>query len=112
MSFAAVLLCGGQSTRMGRDKAFIDWQGRPLWQVQLDKLQQLGPERLLISCRAEQKVGQVFNLSSIASECVFDPPEADDGPLGRAHLLDLGSVHAAAGGAGDAAEVASRRFKA
>ncbi|MBE7497145.1 MAG: molybdenum cofactor guanylyltransferase [Verrucomicrobiaceae bacterium] len=82
MSFAAVLLCGGRSTRMGCDKAFIDWQGRPLWQVQLDKLQQLGPERLLISCRAEQKVGQVFNLSSIASECVFDPPEADDGPLG------------------------------
>ena len=82
MSFAAVLLCGGQSTRMGRDKAFIEWNGRPLWQVQLEKLHQLGPERLLISCRAEQKVGQVFNLSSKAPEFIFDPPNTDDGPLG------------------------------
>ena len=82
MSFAAVLLCGGLSTRMGRDKAFIDWHGRPLWRVQLEKLQQLGPERLVISCRAEQKVGQVFNLSSKAPEFIFDPPNTNDGPLG------------------------------
>ena len=75
MSFAAVLLCGGRSTRMGRDKAFIDWNGRPLWQVQLEKLHQLGPERLLISCRAEQ------NIVSDA-EMVFDPIDANDGPLG------------------------------
>jgi len=66
MSFAAVLLCGGRSTRMGRDKAFLDWDGRPLWQVQLEKLQQLAPQRLLISCREEQKVEQVFNLFSKA----------------------------------------------
>ncbi len=75
MSFAAVLLCGGRSTRMGRDKAFIDWHGRPLWQVQLEKLQQLGPERLLISCRAEQNI-----VSDV--EMVFDPIDANDGPLG------------------------------
>jgi molybdopterin-guanine dinucleotide biosynthesis protein A len=75
MSFAAVLLCGGRSTRMGRDKAFIDWNGRPLWQVQLEKLQQLGPERLLISCRAEQNI-----VSDV--EMVFDPIDANDGPLG------------------------------
>ncbi|MFO1439036.1 MAG: molybdenum cofactor guanylyltransferase [Verrucomicrobiaceae bacterium] len=82
MSFAAVLLCGGKSTRMGRDKAFLDWHGRPLWQVQLEKLQQLSPHRLLISCREEQKVEQVFNLFSKAPELVYDPPNADDGPLG------------------------------
>jgi molybdopterin-guanine dinucleotide biosynthesis protein A len=82
MNFAAVLLCGGKSTRMGRDKAFIEWNGRPLWQVQLEKLHQLAPERLLISCRAEQKVGQVFNLSSKVPEIIFDPPDTDDGPLG------------------------------
>lgn len=75
MSFAAVLLCGGKSTRMGRDKAFIDWQGRRLWRVQLEKLQQLGPEQLLISCREEQ------NIVSDA-EMVFDPIDANDGPLG------------------------------
>jgi molybdopterin-guanine dinucleotide biosynthesis protein A len=82
MSFAAVLLCGGKSTRMGRDKAFLDWNGRPLWQLQLEKLQQLAPQRLLISCREEQNVEQVFNLFSKAPEFVYDPPNTDDGPLG------------------------------
>jgi molybdopterin-guanine dinucleotide biosynthesis protein A len=75
MSFAAVLLCGGKSTRMGRDKAFLDWHGRPLWQVQLEKLQQLSPQRLLVSCREEQ------NIVSDA-ERVFDPIDSNDGPLG------------------------------
>jgi len=75
MSFAAVLLCGGRSTRMGRDKAFIEWHGRPLWQEQLEKLRQLRPQRLLISCRAEQPI-----VSDV--ERVFDPPGADAGPLG------------------------------
>jgi molybdopterin-guanine dinucleotide biosynthesis protein A len=75
MSFAAVLLCGGRSTRMGRDKAFLDWDGRPLWQVQLEKLQQLSPQRLLVSCREEQ------NIVSDA-ERVFDPIDSNDGPLG------------------------------
>jgi molybdopterin-guanine dinucleotide biosynthesis protein A len=75
MSFAAVLLCGGKSTRMGRDKAFIEWNSRPLWQVQLEKLQQLSPQRLLVSCREEQ------NIVSDA-ERVFDPIDSNDGPLG------------------------------
>lgn len=75
MSFAAVLLCGGKSTRMGHDKAFLDWHGRPLWQVQLDKLQELSPQRLLISCREEQNI--VSN-----AEMVFDPIDSNDGPLG------------------------------
>jgi molybdopterin-guanine dinucleotide biosynthesis protein A len=82
MSFAAVLLCGGQSTRMGRDKAFIDWQNRPLWQVQLEKLRQLGPERLLISCREQQHSLFAIRHSSFPPEFIFDPPNTDDGPLG------------------------------
>lgn len=75
MSFAAVLLCGGKSTRMGRDKAFITWEGRLLWQVQLEKLRKLSPQRLLISCRAEQNI-----VSDV--ERIFDPIDSNDGPLG------------------------------
>ena len=75
MSFAAVLLCGGKSTRMGRDKAFLDWNGRPLWRVQLEKLQQIAPQRLLISCREEQN-------TVCHAEMVFDPIDSNDGPLG------------------------------
>ena len=75
MNFAAVLLCGGRSSRMGCDKALIEWHGRTLWQTQLDKLRQLQPERLLISCRREQQI-----LSDV--KMVFDPANTDDGPLG------------------------------
>jgi molybdopterin-guanine dinucleotide biosynthesis protein A len=49
--FAAVLLAGGQSRRMGRDKAMLPLAGgRLLWQRQLDDvLRPLGPAELLVS---------------------------------------------------------------
>ncbi len=52
--FAATLLAGGRSRRMGNDKAFLDWHGRPLWEHQLGKLRALTPARLLLSCRRDQ----------------------------------------------------------
>jgi len=55
MHCSAVLLAGGKSTRMGRDKAFLEYEGEALWQRQLATLQKLAPEQLLISgpARAE-----------------------------------------------------------
>ncbi|MBA3651741.1 MAG: molybdenum cofactor guanylyltransferase [Chthoniobacterales bacterium] len=49
MRCSAVLLAGGKSTRMGRDKAFLDYHGEPLWQRQLATLRALSPEQLMIS---------------------------------------------------------------
>jgi molybdenum cofactor guanylyltransferase len=51
MTFSAVLLAGGESRRMGRDKATIVFHGRPLWQRQLQILRDLGPERIFVSVR-------------------------------------------------------------
>ena len=73
-AFAAALLCGGQSRRMGRDKAWLDWESAPLWQVQLNKLADLGPTRLLLSCREAQRI------HDDGAELVLDPP-GNAGPL-------------------------------
>jgi molybdopterin-guanine dinucleotide biosynthesis protein A len=73
-TFAAALIAGGQSRRMGRDKAWIEWQGEPLWQIQLRKLSELNPSLLLVACREEQR------LSSHEAEVLHDPPD-NQGPL-------------------------------
>lgn len=44
-----VVLAGGQSTRMGRDKALLDWHGRPLIECQLDTLRAAGVDELRVS---------------------------------------------------------------
>ncbi len=51
MTLTAALFVGGQSTRMGRDKALIEFGGEPLWSRQLNLLRRLEPERILLSCR-------------------------------------------------------------
>ena len=47
--FTAVLLAGGKSTRMGRDKAGVLIHDRPLWQRQLATLRAVHPHELFIS---------------------------------------------------------------
>ena len=47
--FTAVLLAGGKSTRMGRDKAGVLIHGQPLWQRQLTTLRAVHPHELFIS---------------------------------------------------------------
>jgi len=52
MAVTAVLLAGGESRRMGRDKATLQWRGRPLWERQIEKLRALRPEKILVSARS------------------------------------------------------------
>ena len=53
MTFSAVLLVGGESRRMGADKAGLLFYGKPLWQVQLETLQKLRPREIFVSARID-----------------------------------------------------------
>jgi len=44
----AVLIAGGRSRRMGRDKCLLEWRGKPLWEQQLGTLTVIGAERIVV----------------------------------------------------------------
>ena len=74
--FSAALIAGGHSRRMGRDKAFLTWNGRPLWEHQLEKLSALGPRQLFLSCRTEQGFPPMDGVEPVPDI------QPDCGPLG------------------------------
>lgn len=49
--FSAVLLAGGESRRMGRDKAAVVFRDEPLWRRQLRVLRDLRLEKVFVSAR-------------------------------------------------------------
>lgn len=54
MNFSAVLLAGGASRRMGRDKSTLYWNGTSLLEHQAGIVRQTGAQQLLLSGRADQ----------------------------------------------------------
>ncbi len=74
--FAAALIAGGRSRRMGRDKAFLPWETRPLWEYQMEKLRALRASQLLLSCRREQPFPALPDITPVADRW------PDAGPLG------------------------------
>jgi molybdopterin-guanine dinucleotide biosynthesis protein A len=72
-----VVLAGGESRRMGRDKALVQVEGEPLWKRQVGVLEKAGAERVVLIRRREQPpVGY--------PDCHFDV-FADSGPLAGIH---------------------------
>ena len=53
MNLSAVLLAGGESRRMGQDKATVLFHGQPLWCRQLDLLREVSPIEIMISARID-----------------------------------------------------------
>lgn len=52
MNLSAVILAGGKSVRMGRDKARLDLSGRPLLARQIQLVGEIGAEEIFVSGRA------------------------------------------------------------
>jgi molybdopterin-guanine dinucleotide biosynthesis protein A len=53
MNISAVLLAGGESRRMGQDKATLIFRDKPLWQIHLDLLWKLEPKEIFVSARTD-----------------------------------------------------------
>lgn len=53
ITLTAMLLAGGESRRMGRDKATIEFEGQPLWKRQLEVLRAVGPGKIFVSARTK-----------------------------------------------------------
>ena len=51
ITLSALLLAGGESRRMGHDKATLEFNAQPLWERQLEILRALAPERIFVSAR-------------------------------------------------------------
>lgn len=54
LSFSAVVVAGGRSSRMGCEKALLEVGGGPLWRRQRDVLRAAGAAEVFLSVRAEQ----------------------------------------------------------
>ncbi|MEN3369167.1 MAG: molybdenum cofactor guanylyltransferase [Verrucomicrobiota bacterium] len=74
ITLSAVLLAGGESRRMGRDKAGVVFGGEPLWRRQLRVLRDLAPAKVFVSARTESSW-----LPADTELLLDDPPSR--GPL-------------------------------
>lgn len=79
-----VLLCGGRSSRMGRDKALIELDGEALWLRQRRHLREVLGNDPLISLRAGTALvgnaGRDGSEDDVAPRWVYD--DGSSGPLG------------------------------
>ncbi len=71
MNISAVLLAGGESRRMGKDKATILFREKPLWQIQLELLRKLEPSETFVSARTDPswRPGDVQFVADVPPSC-------------------------------------------
>ena len=92
MNITAVLLAGGESRRMGRDKATLLFHGKPLWQSQLELLRRLKPAEILVSARTDpswRPADVQFVADDLPSRGPLSGIAASLAQVHTAHLLAL-----------------------
>src|SRR5436853_5937108 len=92
MNISAVLLAGGESRRMGKDKATLLFRGRPLWQIQCDLLRTLRPEEIFVSARTDplwRPSGAQFVSDELPSRGPLSGLSATLARISTNHLLAL-----------------------
>lgn len=75
---SAIIQAGGQSRRMGTDKALIDYHGRPLLAHVIDVLSQLSDDVIVVANRSAV-YGPIVDALGARLVPDYDPPS---GPLG------------------------------
>ena len=75
MTFSAVILAGGRSSRMGRDKAFLEFRGESLLSRQISLAREIGASEVFISGRPDADYS-AFNCPILLDE------SSGLGPLG------------------------------
>ena len=83
-----MLLAGGESRRMGKDKATVLFRGKPLWEIQIDLLRKLEPAEIFVSARTDPS-WRPADVQFVAD----DPPSR--GPLSgvAASLAQMHTAH-------------------
>ncbi|HMF46044.1 MAG TPA: molybdenum cofactor guanylyltransferase [Candidatus Udaeobacter sp.] len=92
MTFSAVLLAGGESRRMGADKATFLFRGKPLCEVQLETLRRLRPREIFVSARTDPlwRPADVQFIADITPSCgPLSGLAASLEKIHTAHLLAL-----------------------
>jgi molybdopterin-guanine dinucleotide biosynthesis protein A len=86
MNISAVLLAGGESRRMGKDKATLLFRGKPLWEIQLELLRTSEPKEIFVSGRTNP-IWRPADVQFVAD----DPPSR--GPMSGL-AVSLGQMRA------------------
>jgi NDP-sugar pyrophosphorylase family protein len=91
----AIILAGGQATRLGdaargQPKALVPIAGHPLAEYQVSQLVRAGVERVIVSCSAGQAALFEAKLSGLGAEIVA---VAEPEPLGRGGGLRFAAQH-------------------